>query len=285
MNKYTIQQRKAIDELDVNVAVSAGAGAGKTRVLVERYLNIIVQGKASCEEIIAITFTKKAATEMRERIRQNLVEKLDDLTGEQWLYWNEIKNRLEYAAISTFHSLCGRILRENPVEAGIDPNFTVLDDIESKLLTKEVVEQVIMQAVTNAEPWLGILLQEYGLDAFYHDFSACYEDLDSGGWLETDLADYLGRPYREILAQLPEQQNHLKELLAELVDYRSQLKATSVAAKKLTALWEVLPDIFAALTVDSRAEDFRAFWTNKVALELKGIRLTCIMSETKQALD
>ena len=285
MNKYTIQQRKAIDELDVNVAVSAGAGAGKTRVLVERYLNIIVQGKASCEEIIAITFTKKAATEMRERIRQNLVEKLDDLTGEQWLYWNEIKNRLEYAAISTFHSLCGRILRENPVEAGIDPNFTVLDDIESKLLTKEVVEQVIMQAVTNAEPWLGILLQEYGLDAFYHDFSACYEDLDSGGWLETDLADYLGRPYREILAQLPEQQHQLKELLAELVDYRLQLKATSVAAKKLTALWEVLPDIFAALTVDSRAEDFRAFWTNKVALELKGIRLTGIMSETKQALD
>lgn len=285
MSKFTKEQRQAIETLDVNVAVSAGAGAGKTRVLVERYLNIIVQGKASCEEIIAITFTKKAATEMRERIRQNLVTKLDDLTGEQWFYWNEIKNRLEYAAISTFHSLCGRILRENPVEAGIDPNFTVLDDVESKLLTKEAVEQVIMQAVINEELWLGVLLQEYGLDAFYHDFSACYEELDSAGWLGADLADYFARPYRETLAQLPEKQKYLKVLLAELVEYRLQLKATSAARKKLTALWGNLPDIFAALTVDGQAENFRVLWANKVGLELKGIRLNGAMSETKQALD
>lgn len=285
MNKFTQEQRQAIDELDANVAVSAGAGAGKTRVLVERYLNIIVQGKASCEEIIAITFTKKAAKEMRERIRQDLVKKLDGLTGEQWFYWNEIKSRLEYAAISTFHSLCGRILRENPVEAGIDPNFTVLDEVESKLLTKEVVDQVIMQAVTNEEPWLDLLLQEYGLDAFYHDFLACYEDLASAGWLGSDLADNLSRPYQEILDQLPEKQNCLKDLLVELVEYRSQLKATSVAGKKLTALWENLPAVSAGLTIDGEAGDFQALWADKVALVLKGIRLNGAMSETKQALE
>ncbi len=95
MSKFTSEQRQAIEELDVNVAVSAGAGAGKTRVLVERYLNIIVQGKASCEEIIAITFTKKAAKEMRERIREEVTKKLEGLAGEQWFYWNEIQNRLE----------------------------------------------------------------------------------------------------------------------------------------------------------------------------------------------
>jgi ATP-dependent helicase/nuclease subunit A len=72
MKKFTVAQSQAIETLDRNVAVSAGAGAGKTRVLVERYLNIIVQEKAVCEEIIAITFTKKAAKEMRERIRSDL---------------------------------------------------------------------------------------------------------------------------------------------------------------------------------------------------------------------
>jgi ATP-dependent helicase/nuclease subunit A len=285
MNKFTKEQRQAIDELDLNVAVSAGAGAGKTRVLVERYLNIIVQGKASCEEIIAITFTKKAAKEMRERIREDLVKRLDGLTGEQWVYWNEIKNRLEYAAISTFHSLCGRILRENPVEAGIDPNFTVLDEVESRLLTKEAADQVIMQAVTNEEPWLGLLLEEYGLDAFYHDFAACYEDLDSAGWLGADLADYLSRPYQKIIDKLPEKQTHLKELLAELVECRLQLKANSVAGKKLMALWGNLPAVFAGLTSDGQAGDFQVLWANKVALELKGIRLSGVMSEMKKALE
>lgn len=285
MNKFTREQRQAIEALDVNVAVSAGAGAGKTRVLVERYLNIIVQGKASCEEIMAITFTKKAAKEMRERIRDELVTKLDGITGEQWFYWNEIKNRMEYAAISTFHSLCGRILRENPVEAGIDPNFTVLDEVESKLLMKEVAEQVIMQAVTSEALWLERLLQEYGLDGFYHDFSACYEELDGAGWLGPDLADYLGRPYQEVLTKLPEQLQCLKALISELVDYRLQLKVGLVAEKKLTALWRNLPDIFAALAITEETEVFQEIWTSKVVLELKGIRLSGAMSETKKALD
>ena len=69
MASFTPQQQKAISTLDRNVSVSAGAGSGKTRVLVERFLKILQERKATAQEILAITFTRKAAREMQERVR------------------------------------------------------------------------------------------------------------------------------------------------------------------------------------------------------------------------
>ena len=72
MNEFTSGQKKAIDTLDKNLLVKAGAGAGKTRVLVERYLAILQLEAAEVEEIVAITFTRKAAREMKERVRSQV---------------------------------------------------------------------------------------------------------------------------------------------------------------------------------------------------------------------
>ena len=70
MNDFTPEQRAAIETLDRNLLVKAGAGAGKTRVLVERYVHVLATGAADTDGIVAITFTRKAAREMKERIRE-----------------------------------------------------------------------------------------------------------------------------------------------------------------------------------------------------------------------
>lgn len=126
----TERQKEAITTIHCPVAVVAGAGSGKTRVLVERYLYLLDQG-FSVEEIAAITFTKKAAQEMKER----LLEARPELTA-----------RLEQAQISTIDSLCQRVVQEHPLQARIDPRFRVAEEWEARLLLAEVIEEVVRDA-------------------------------------------------------------------------------------------------------------------------------------------
>ena len=133
MTDLTNTQRKAVETVDRNVCVSAGAGTGKTRVLVERFLYLIECELARSHEILAITFTEKAAQEMKARIARRL--------REQGL--ERARRELENAYIGTIHSFCARILREHPIEAGVDPSFRVLEEDEAHILQESVLDQLI----------------------------------------------------------------------------------------------------------------------------------------------
>ena len=134
------EQMAAILAIDCNVSVSAGAGSGKTKVLVERFLHILEQdlpdyratGKLQLDagNILAITFTRKAAGEMKERVRKSIEQRLSkgkEVNG----FWHKQLESLNRAQISTIHGLCSRILRENPVEACLDPAFVVAEEFDS----------------------------------------------------------------------------------------------------------------------------------------------------------
>lgn len=121
-------QEIAIKTIDKNVAVNAGAGTGKTKVLTERFVHILEHGNLEdgkeVESIVAITFTKKATEEMVDRIRKEIRKKISK--GPKWKrYYRD----MEKANISTIHSFCARILRENPIEAKVDPLFEVIEDL------------------------------------------------------------------------------------------------------------------------------------------------------------
>jgi len=145
----TDEQLYAVDSLDTNCIVPAGAGSGKTRVLVERYLKIIEKFASTdpdiIESVVAITFTEKAAKEMKERIRLGMTERrelaMENGELDQALMWRSNLQKLERASISTIHSFCARILREFPIEANIDPEFKVLDAVEADWILSEVVEK------------------------------------------------------------------------------------------------------------------------------------------------
>ena len=129
----TESQKKAVQALGKNVLVSAGAGTGKTHVLVERILHLLRAQKASVNELLVLTFTEKAANEIKTRLSESFRKMT--LVGP--------RRDLEKAAISTFHGFASRLLKEHPVEAGVDPDFRVIETEQSELLKEEALGEMI----------------------------------------------------------------------------------------------------------------------------------------------
>jgi ATP-dependent helicase/nuclease subunit A len=138
------EQRPPILARGSDVAVTAGAGTGKTRTLVARYLARLVDG-LPLRAIVAITFTKKAAREMRNRVREEVRRYLerDTLVPDERERWRATYAQLDAARIGTIHSLCAEILRHHPAEVGIDPRFDLLDEGQMALLQAQAVDAAL----------------------------------------------------------------------------------------------------------------------------------------------
>ncbi|MFT4412304.1 UvrD-helicase domain-containing protein [Fredinandcohnia humi] len=141
MTKVIVDQQardKVTNILNKNFLVEAGAGSGKTTSLVDRMVNLIRTGTAKVEELVAITFTRKAADELKTRFLTKLEEVYKKETDDT------IKNQLEEALqnieqcfLGTVHAFCARLLRERPVEAGLDVNFLELEEAEDNQLAED----------------------------------------------------------------------------------------------------------------------------------------------------
>ena len=141
-------QAKAAYTLDRHISVNAGPGAGKTTVLVERYLHILREKRpSSIDQIVAITFTNRAANEMRERLRKALDKLLATAGGTERSRWMRYKRTLDGAVITTIHGFCIRLLREFPVEAGLDPQFMLLDEHRASTLLHSAVEESLSEFI------------------------------------------------------------------------------------------------------------------------------------------
>ena len=138
--EFTRNQKKAHD-LNRHISVTAGAGSGKTAVLVHRYLKILLETDLPSSQVVAITFTRKAAAELKQRIVKELGARLKADPNNTKL--ESIKTGMLSAQISTIHSFCARILREYPVEAGVDASFSELQGILQELTLRETVKATL----------------------------------------------------------------------------------------------------------------------------------------------
>jgi ATP-dependent exoDNAse (exonuclease V) beta subunit len=143
----TAEQRRAIDVRDRDVFLQAGAGSGKTRVLVERYCDAVDADGVTVDRILAFTFTERAAAEMRQRVRRALArraagarERGDDVRAAEL---SRAARQTERAWVTTIHGFCRRLLAMHPVAAGLDPRFRVLDDGEAGRLRERVAAEAI----------------------------------------------------------------------------------------------------------------------------------------------
>ncbi len=148
----------AANELDVTLCVEAAAGTGKTTALIARILSLVVQGRARLHEIVAITFTEKAAGELKIKLRAAIEARLvapgkSVFTGETERLRQALGD-LERAHITTIHSFCAWVLRERPVEAKIDPQFAVADAMQQELLLEEAWDRWIEAELTRNPPAL-----------------------------------------------------------------------------------------------------------------------------------
>ncbi len=149
-DRFNVEQREAVDRRG-RVFVSAGAGTGKTAVLVERVLRRFRDG-TPIDRLLAITFTDRAAAELRRRVREGL-----ELAGEM-----EQARAVDTAWISTIHRFCLRILRAHAFEAGLDPRFAIADDVRSGMLLHEAFDLALERFLAEGPDRRLDLLATYG---------------------------------------------------------------------------------------------------------------------------
>lgn len=144
--KWTAEQQKVIDLRNRNILVSAAAGSGKTAVLVERIISMVLDKEhpMDIDRLLIVTFTKAAANEMRERIGAALEKRLEEDPDNQHL--QRQTTLLHHAQISTIHGFCSYVIRNYFHKIDLDPGFRMADEGELKLLKADVVEEILEKA-------------------------------------------------------------------------------------------------------------------------------------------
>ncbi|HEX6729557.1 MAG TPA: UvrD-helicase domain-containing protein, partial [Pyrinomonadaceae bacterium] len=214
-NELRPDQAAAAYELKKHISVSAGPGSGKTRVLVERYLHILRQHKLSIDQIVAITFTNRAANEMRERLRTQLNHILQSTEGDERRRWLSYKRTLDGAVITTIHGFCARLLREFPVEARVDPQFVLLDEHRTALLVESVVEEVLSEFISGGHSHVSRLTLGVGRARLAGALAQLYQDVRGQGLSFPELAaktasnHVTDNDYPKTLAELDERVTRL----------------------------------------------------------------------------
>ena len=160
------QRERIVRELDRSVLVEAGAGSGKTTSLVDRMLALIGEGKGTVEHMAAVTFTRKAAAELKARFQVGLEEAVRSETepARQARYAGAMSS-LERLFAGTIHAFCSRLLRERPVEAGLDPDFTELEEDEDAALRDACWSEYVSALHVEGAPVLQRVM-DLGLDPF-----------------------------------------------------------------------------------------------------------------------
>ena len=174
--------------LDENLIVEAAAGTGKTSELVRRIVAVLENGKTTVDRIVAVTFTRKAAGELKLRLRQELDKRRFDNKdpGEKGRL-EDAMVRLEEAHIGTIHSFCADILRERPVEANIQPGFEELDEKESPRLFQRVFDRWSQEVMDDPPPGLRRAL---GRAATWDSKRTPLEQVRSAAWRLVEWRDF-----------------------------------------------------------------------------------------------
>ncbi len=136
MTEYTPAQKKSL-ELGKSISVTAGAGTGKTFLLTQRYISLLESG-AYPKDIVALTYTEKAASEMQTKISRELKKQAKTKPRMQ-----ECLDSFSQGTISTFHGFCLSILKEFAYEANLEPGFTIMDDLDKAELVENTIRDVI----------------------------------------------------------------------------------------------------------------------------------------------
>ena len=182
--KFTADQQRAIDTLDKSILVSAAAGSGKTAVLVERIISIILEGKANVDEMLVVTFTNAAAAEMRLRLASSIRKRMQEKPEEAARLRDQMA-RLYRAYISTIDSFVLRVIREFFYETDLEPEFSICDEIQSELLKREAAAELFEDAFENDEiieggsfrAFLRLYSDERSDERFISDLITSYDKL------------------------------------------------------------------------------------------------------------
>lgn len=196
MPEWTAEQARAIKSRGSNLLLAAAAGSGKTAVLVERILDIIVQDQIDIDRLLIVTFTQAAAAEMRERINTAIFRQLQAGIPEQQAHLRKQLNLLNRASISTIHSFCREVVKKYFYLLDIDPNFRVADAAETLLMKIEVLDEYIESEYGKGdEDFLNLVEMFAGgktdqplIDLILKVYEFVQNQPDPAGWMKNSTA-------------------------------------------------------------------------------------------------
>jgi ATP-dependent helicase/nuclease subunit A len=204
------ERRRITEDLDTTLLVEAAAGTGKTTSMVARMVNLLARGRAQAESVVAVTFTRKAAAELRGRFQAELERTARAASGDVRERLHDAVAQIDRLFIGTIHSFCGRLLRERPVEAGVDIDFVELDDVADAELRRQAWSSRVDELFARDDSLLDEL-DQLGLDVdeLEEAFAifAEYPDVDDWPAPPVSMPD-LAPLRRQLLAYI----EHMREL-------------------------------------------------------------------------
>jgi ATP-dependent exoDNAse (exonuclease V) beta subunit len=221
-------------DLDVTLAVEAAAGTGKTTVLVERIVNTLASGRTTVDRIVAVTFTEKAAGELKLRLRARLEARRPGAEPAVSAHLQDALANLEQAHVSTIHTFCADLLRERPVEGRVDPRFTMLTEGQSRRLFGEVFRDWLQAELEHPREGVRRGLRRTAYDA--EDGPA--GRLENAAWTLAEWRDFRGAwrregfDQRERVAALLRELGEFDALTASPADPQDPLYVTTRAARR-----------------------------------------------------
>ncbi len=221
----TPSQRKAKTQIGKNLCVCAGAGSGKTQVLAERFIYLADEKKADIDRLLTITFTEKAASEMKERIVEHFQK-----TGR-----NEERRKVETSFINTIHGFSARLLYENAFEAGVAPNFEIMDSARSLTILHRIVEQLVREAYSKEDRETIQLVEDFRLAKLKEIILTTLDKVRSHGRKLAEFQDRENPQIRSLLdfARMVEEAYELEKRRTGLIDYEDlQIKARDLLKNK-----------------------------------------------------
>src|SRR4051794_3655055 len=210
----TPEQAAAIEARAHNVLLEAGAGSGKTGVMVERYVRLVVDENVSPDAVLAFTFTDKAAAELRARVRAELSRRAAG-KGAKAVRAEALLSTIGGAWITTIHGFCNRVLAAHPVAAGVDPGFRVLDQPEAERAARDAFDTALNEFLAGSDPAREETVAAYDLEGLRGVIIAIHDELRSRGVADPALPDPPVSDPTELIARAIEAAGECLEGLKE----------------------------------------------------------------------
>lgn len=247
----TPEQLLAIEARGHDLLVEAGAGTGKTGVMVDRYCRLVCDLGVASDAVLAFTFTDKAATELRQRIRAELESRAG--AGSQRA--RELLAVVGGAWVTTIHGFCNRLLAGHPVAAGVDPRFRVLDAPETERAAREAFDDALAEFLVDGDEARERTVAAFEIGGLRAIVSNIHAELRSRGIAAPSLPD---PPKPDPEAAVRRAATVAMETLEELKPANSNRE---LVERALTALGDGVPDLdeLTALRTDSKAKSMSAY--------------------------
>lgn len=243
--KLTAEQKEIIEHEEGNIIVTASAGSGKTFTMIERAKRLIIEKKATIRELLAVTFTEKAAFEMKEKLKNALLDKIVE-SGDKSLI-SQV-NDITTADICTLHAFCGRLVRNYFYVVGCAPDFKILDEADSQVLVQECLDKVLKEFYESKEEWFLKTVDRYAVartderlkELIKQAYAFCSSEADPESitrlhsiFLQKDAVDLLEKIYKE---KLNEKLKGIKNICDSVERYfkENELEKSKALAKKIS---------------------------------------------------